>query len=519
MYAIERVKAREKYIFWILFGIGIIVRVLCFTSLPAGLNQDEAFAGYEAYSLLHYGIDSAGNVNPCHFVSWGSGMNVLESYLMIPFIKLFGLSAVTVRLPQLLIGIASLPIMYLLLKELFDLKTAYIGLAVLAASPWHIMLSRWALESNLAPGLLLMGLFFFIKAMKCPPFFLPAACMYGLSLYAYAPLWILVPVTLCAVTIYMLSNKQLRPLLTSKYFLISVAIVVLLALPIFLFLLVNKGVIPEIRLSFFTIPKLVEMRNDSIGLHNLISPATYNSFLSILFKQTDGGALNTIPEFGLFYHISIPFMVLGAVKWIKLICSTDAKQHPYIVIAGIAFAAAVFTSLLITDMNINRINYLHMYLAISVAVGLRQVCSWLKNYSLLKQSLAVLFTLQFLWFSAYYFSSYNTNVAYSFLPQLDQAVAYAKEDHGKLIVLDEAIHYPRILFYDKTPVQDFLDTVEYENYPSPFLNVNRFTRFQFGIDYGRLERDKVYLSFKEYSSEFRSAGFTVTDFGQLIVAY
>lgn len=49
--------------------IGCIVRITEFGSLPAGLNQDEAFAGYEAYSLLNYGTDSWGYTNPCYFVS------------------------------------------------------------------------------------------------------------------------------------------------------------------------------------------------------------------------------------------------------------------------------------------------------------------------------------------------------------------------------------------------------------------------------------------------------------------
>ena len=40
--------------------IGIIARAVCLNSIPGGLNQDEAFGAYEAYSLLHYGTDSFG---------------------------------------------------------------------------------------------------------------------------------------------------------------------------------------------------------------------------------------------------------------------------------------------------------------------------------------------------------------------------------------------------------------------------------------------------------------------------
>ena len=57
--------------------------------------------GYEAYSILNYGIDRNGNVLPVFLVSWGSGQNALYTYILIPFIKLLGLSSFSVRLPML----------------------------------------------------------------------------------------------------------------------------------------------------------------------------------------------------------------------------------------------------------------------------------------------------------------------------------------------------------------------------------------------------------------------------------
>lgn len=45
-----------------LIAIGILVRMAAFGSAPAGFNQDEAFAGYETWSLLTYGVDSWGSI-------------------------------------------------------------------------------------------------------------------------------------------------------------------------------------------------------------------------------------------------------------------------------------------------------------------------------------------------------------------------------------------------------------------------------------------------------------------------
>ena len=92
---------QEKCIFFLLLILGVSVRVYRFGSAPPGLNQDEAFAAYDAWALLHYGTDSSLHRFPAYLTAWGSGMNALESYLMIPGLALFGVKAWVIRLPQL----------------------------------------------------------------------------------------------------------------------------------------------------------------------------------------------------------------------------------------------------------------------------------------------------------------------------------------------------------------------------------------------------------------------------------
>lgn len=41
----------------IIFIIGILVRTVGITKMPNALNCDEASSGYEAFSILNYGID------------------------------------------------------------------------------------------------------------------------------------------------------------------------------------------------------------------------------------------------------------------------------------------------------------------------------------------------------------------------------------------------------------------------------------------------------------------------------
>ena len=98
----------QKCIFFALLFLGAFARLYRFGSAPPGLNQDEAFAAYDAWALLHYGTDSSLHRLPVYLTAWGSGMNALESYLMIPFLAAFGVKTWVIRMPQLLLGLAAL---------------------------------------------------------------------------------------------------------------------------------------------------------------------------------------------------------------------------------------------------------------------------------------------------------------------------------------------------------------------------------------------------------------------------
>ena len=103
--------------FWLILAIGIFARAFLFGDVPGDINQDEAFAGYNAFTLMHHAADSYGYRLPVYLTAWGSGMNALESYLMIPFVAIFGLKVWVIRLPMLIVGILSLVAVYHLVRR------------------------------------------------------------------------------------------------------------------------------------------------------------------------------------------------------------------------------------------------------------------------------------------------------------------------------------------------------------------------------------------------------------------
>lgn len=186
-------KSRDFFLVLFFCLIGILARLILIGQVPYGLNQDEASAGYEAWSILNYGIDRHGISYPVHLIAWGSGQNIAYSWFCMPFIALFGLSEFTVRFPMALIGCVSVVLFYFFLDNVTPLpnhrKYVLFGTLLFAICPWHIMKSRWGLESNLFPDLILWGSFclsiFCRKHSGGTGYLYAAFVIFGFSAYSY----------------------------------------------------------------------------------------------------------------------------------------------------------------------------------------------------------------------------------------------------------------------------------------------------------------------------------------------
>ncbi len=496
--------------------IGSLVRVIGLGKIPSGLNQDEAFAAYEAFSLLNYGVDSAGNPFPTYFVSWGSGMNVLQSYLAIPFMWLFGYSDTVYRLPSLLCGIATLPVFWLLLKRLFGNKISLIGLGILSISPWHIMLSRWGLESNLAPAFLLFGIYFLIKGITQNRYFLLSALFFGISLYAYSIIWITVPLILIVFGIYII---KISPKIKIGYVIGACTILLCFALPHILFLLVNRNVIPEIKTSLFTIPKMVYMRDTEISLLNIFNPNSWKNLFRILFLQYDTINSNSFAFFGMFYHISLPFFVIGFIGLIRqLMCDFKTKKTSgaYFMLSG--FLVYVIASLTIFNLNINKSNGMHLFTLAIISFGVYSVLNFAKHKRLAFSAVCLAFTLGFLTFCGYYFWYSEEKISTKFGGELNKAVELVNEKNCKKIAADRSIYHSQILYYDKTPQRIFEGTVKYEIYPSPYLKATSFGKYTFISEYNRLGDYDAYIFPHDHLCFFSEDEFEIIAFKKYAVA-
>ena len=138
--SIAPLSRRARLLLWALILLLSCLRLYGFGSIPGGMNQDGAMAAVDALALADHGTDRFGTWLPAHFTAWGYGqMSVLLSYCMVPFIKLFGLSVWTARLPLLLWSLGGMAAAYAFLRLWRGERAALVGLLFLAVDPWHFM--------------------------------------------------------------------------------------------------------------------------------------------------------------------------------------------------------------------------------------------------------------------------------------------------------------------------------------------------------------------------------------------
>jgi len=165
---------------------------------PVGLTPDEAAQGYTAYSLLKTGRDEWGKKWPINLRSYGDFKPPLQTYLMIPSIKLFGLNKFAVRFPNALLGTLAIIGIFLLAWEFFEnLNIGIFSSFLLALSPWHWPLSRGAFEASMFVFFISYGLYFYLKGNQ-----ILAAVLLGLNLFSYHSAKLITPLIILIFTIY-----------------------------------------------------------------------------------------------------------------------------------------------------------------------------------------------------------------------------------------------------------------------------------------------------------------------------
>ena len=493
--------------------IGFLVRIIGIDHYPNALNVDETSAGYEAFSILNYGIDRNGNKLPVFLVAWGSGQNALFSYLIIPFIKLLGLSALTIRLPMAILGCISLVVFYCLLKRILNKKIALIGLIFLAICPWHIMKSRWGLESNLFPDIVLIAIFLLVKGLQDNSkwTYYISFVFFGLTAYAYGTSYLFLPLFIIPLLIILVKKREI----SIRRAILSLIVLIVIASPIIIFVIINTFDLPQINLPFMTIPRMTVNRYaevTSIFSSDFLSKSMNNFIgsVKVLVQQVDGLGWNSIYPYGTIYIFSTIFTIIGIRFSIK---------HEKIIKFKYIFEIWAIVSLILTfvcEPNINRLNILMFPIIFYTILGIYDV---IRRGTFLIVVISILYAISFGMFINSYIKEDAGNY-WTFEKGLEAPIEYVNALENKQIYVTNKIKEPYIyvLFYTKYNTKDFVNTVEYKDPTVAFREVISFGKYHFqeitNID---SSKNNVYLIEKAELENLDTADFKTTYFGEWVV--
>ncbi len=347
-----------RFVFWGILALAVLIRVIGFGSLPWGVNQDEAMGAVDAWALSLYGTDRFGVRLPVHFSAWQvSQMSVLLSYLMIPFIRVFGFHTWVIRLPMLLVSLGSVALVYLIGKQLFGRRFGLTAMALTAVNPWHFMQSRWAIDCNLFPHVFLLAFYLLLLGLRKKRFLYLSMFFFGLTFYCYGIAVYSVTPFLAVFALWGMRKK----LFSFRQVLLSVVIFGLTALPEILVMAINLFHLETIETGLITMSRFPETLrgNDILFLNFSFSQLWKNirAMVSCSFVQLPDYWFNAIPAFGPMYHISIPFMAGGAALLTRdLFRERDVERQAGKLALWGFLLTGVWVGLITGEVNVNRIN-------------------------------------------------------------------------------------------------------------------------------------------------------------------
>lgn len=229
----------NKWWVWVLVLItAVFLRTWRLDRAPIELFGDELDVGIQANSILHTGRDYLGHSWPVMFSSFAENRLPFLIYWTVPFVKALGLNEWSVRLPAAALGVISLLGLALLVRKLFDEKTALFTTMLLAVSPWHLQFSRWSSDNI---GILIwaiFGVWLFVEGITRKKWWYLAAVVLAASFYSYSVATVFIP-SLGAVLLWAYWDKIRK--VGVSHWLVSGGIGLLVLLPFIWAMLVGSA--------------------------------------------------------------------------------------------------------------------------------------------------------------------------------------------------------------------------------------------------------------------------------------
>lgn len=216
-----------------LIGAGALVlffRLYRLATVPPEMVSDHAEKLLDIWDVLH------GETRI--FFPRNTGREAIQMYLTAAVIKIFatGYSFTSLKIGTAIAGLATLPFMYLLGKEIANRRVGLFAMIFAGIAYWPNVITRIGLRFTFYPLFVAPTLYFLIKGLRTGSRndFILAGLALGLGLHGYTPFRIVPLVVLLAIGLVLIHRDSIG---TRRRVLIHLVLLVLVALLVFLPLL------------------------------------------------------------------------------------------------------------------------------------------------------------------------------------------------------------------------------------------------------------------------------------------
>ncbi|OGF99940.1 hypothetical protein A2Y99_03905, partial [Candidatus Gottesmanbacteria bacterium RBG_13_37_7] len=468
----KKVMKKSIFLLLLIIVLSVFLRFFYLERIPNGLYSDEAAFGYNAYSLLKTGKDEFGFSYPLVLKSFGDFKAAFYSYYLIPFVWILDLSVISIRTGTAMLGIGTVILVYLLIKELSKSnRIALISSLLLAVSPFALQFNRMVHENNLVVFLITAGTYLFIVSLRSRKLLILSLICFAASLYTYYDAKIFIPLMLVFLIIYY-RDKFLND---KKKLFINCFIFLLLILPLLNLMLSRKDVWtrPQNTVIFSDIGSVLDI-NQEIGDNRITSPLNPRIFHNKLIKFAEVFISNYLKHFdsdflyfkgdyikiystvniGIMYLMELPFFLLGFLYLAKYTKSEKYLLFFWLLMAPIAASLTKFVP------SASRTMLLVVPLAVIPSYGI-YYCSilfkkFLKNTFILFT--VILFTINIAYYLHFYY--FITPLRYSRewhygMKQVIQEVQQVQNRYDSIWFSKKAWGYIYPLFFIKYPPSSY----------------------------------------------------------------
>ncbi len=459
-----KIKNKIKFLLFFVFLISFIIRIVFYQKTP--LLWDEAALGYNAYSILETGRDEYGHFFPLIFKSFGDYKPGLYVYLCLPFIKIFGLNQLSVRLPSIILG-SLLPLfIYLLIKKISpkSQKIAFIAALITTFNPYNIHFSRGAWETNILTCEIVLACYFFYSYLQNQKrkYLLLSAVIFGLSLFTYQAGKMIS--LFIVILLFFLNFKSIK---FKNLFLSFILPLGIFSLPIIYGLLFSHNANRLQVVSLFSYPRSENETQMIINETNQIDYTLFHSqpifflrnFLSNYFNHFSPRFLafqgdwqnprHSAPYIGVILYPSLIFLFLGLLFGF----SHSKKTEPINIFFLIWLLIAPIPSALTRDpIQSVRSMSISIPLIYFISLGIYALLQKF-NYFFIKILIIIIYLISFIYYGDLYLNHMVSKSPIDFLYGYQQAANYLinKQDQYKNIYMTDYYGQPYIyyLFYSQ----------------------------------------------------------------------